>query len=72
MNNRNKQQKLEWLADFRAARKRSLKRRLDYAFIHTSKPFLDEAPYRAFTSMKAYRDWCQRHLPGWLGYGRSL
>lgn len=62
----------EWVEDFRAARRRSLKDRLDYSFIHTYKPVLDDAPYRAFDSMKAYRDWCSEKLPRWLGYGRSL
>ena len=60
----------EWLQEFEAASRRSLVTRLRYAFIHTYKPTLDDAPYRAFTTMKEYRDWCEKNLPSWLGYGR--
>ena len=60
----------EWLADFEAAARRPLALRLRYAFIHTHKPGLDEGTFRAFDTMADYRDWCERHLPSWLGYGR--
>lgn len=60
----------DWLADFEAARRRPLALRMRYAFIHTYKPVLDDAPYRAFDTLADYRDWCARHLPAWLGYGR--
>lgn len=43
---------------------------LRYAFIHTYKPVLDDAPYRAFDTMSEYRRWCADNLPPWLGYGR--
>ncbi len=43
-----------------------------YEFIHTHKPVLDDAPFRAFETMAEYRRWCQDSLPAWLGYGRSL
>jgi hypothetical protein len=33
---------------------------------------LDDAPFRAFDSMAAYREWCARHLPSWLGYGPAV
>ena len=59
----------EWLEEFEAAARRPLATRLRYAFIHTYKPVLDDEPYRAFTTMKEYRDWCNAHLPSWLGYG---
>jgi len=62
----------EWLQDFQAAARRPLKVRLDYSFIRTFKPVLDEAPFRSFDSMKDYRQWCEKHLPRWLGYGRTL
>ncbi|MGH9319226.1 MAG: hypothetical protein ACRD21_20825 [Vicinamibacteria bacterium] len=62
----------EWIADFVAARRRTLEDRLRYAFIHTYKPVLDDAPYRSFETMADYRDWCEENLPSWLGYGRSL
>ena len=58
-----------WLADFEAAARRPLKTRLRYAFIHTYKPVMDDAPYRSFDRMQDYRDWCAKNLPEWLGYG---
>jgi len=60
----------EWWQEFDAAARRPLATRFRYAFIHTYKPVLDDARYRAFTTMKEYRDWCDRNLPSWLGYGR--
>ena len=60
----------EWLEEFEAAARRSLETRLRYAFIHTYKPVLDDAPYRAFDTMEEYRRWCEENLPDWLGYGR--
>jgi hypothetical protein len=60
----------EWRADFEAAARRPLEVRWRYAFIHTYKPVLDDAPYRAFDSMEDYRRWCERNLPDWLGYAR--
>ncbi len=60
----------EWLMEFEAAARRSLRQRFRYAFIKTHKPVLDEAPFRAFETMEAYRLWCEANLPDWLGYGR--
>lgn len=60
----------EWLEEFEAARQRPLPLRFRYAFIHTYKPVLDDAPYRSFASMEEYRRWCDHHLPIWLGYAR--
>ena len=62
----------EWIADFEAAAQRPLRNRMDYAFIHTYKPVLDDAPFRAFETMEEYRAWCEANLPSWLGYGRSV
>jgi len=59
----------EWLRDFEASLRRSLRDRLDYSFIHTYKPVLDDAPYRTFETMEEYRRWCRENLPAWLGYG---
>ena len=59
----------EWLAEFEAAAARPLEVRLRYAFVNTYKPVLDDAPYRSFGTMEEYREWCNTHLPGWLGYG---
>jgi hypothetical protein len=60
----------EWIAEFEAAAKRPLSTRLNYAFIKTYKPVLDDAPYRSFDTMEDYRRWCEENLPAWLGYGR--
>lgn len=61
----------EWLAEFEAASRRSLEERFRYSFIKTYKPVMDDAPYRSFGSMAEYRDWCEKNLPSWLGYGRA-
>jgi hypothetical protein len=59
-----------WHAEFEAASKRSLETRLKYAFIKTYKPVLDDEPYRSFASTAEYREWCEEHLPEWLGFKR--
>jgi hypothetical protein len=60
----------DWLAEFEAAAQRSLETRFRYAFIHTYKPVMDDAPFRAFDTTADYRRWCEENLPDWLGYGR--
>ena len=60
----------DWLEEFEAAARRPLQTRMRYAFIHTYKPVLDDARYRAFDTMADYRRWCEENLPDWLGYGR--
>jgi hypothetical protein len=62
----------EWQAEFEAAARRPLRIRFRYAFVHTYKPVLDDAPYRSFDTTAAYREWCARHLPAWLGYGPAV
>ena len=57
------------LADFEAAAQRPLLQRMRYAFIHTYKPVLDDADFRAFDTTADYRRWCEKNLPDWLGYG---
>ena len=59
----------EWIEEFEAAASRSLQTRFRYAFIHTYKPVMDDAPFCAFDTAADYRRWCQQHLPDWLGYG---
>ena len=54
--------------EFEAALRRTLAQRLDYSFVHTYKPVLDDAPWRSFETMDEYRRWCRESLPGWLGY----
>ena len=60
----------EWEKEFESAARRALEQRMRYAFIHTYKPVLDDAPFRSFDSMEQYRQWCEENLPDWLGYGR--
>jgi len=60
----------DWLEEFEAAARRPLETRMRYAFLHTYKPVLDDAGYRAFDTMEDYRRWCEEKLPAWLGYGR--
>lgn len=62
----------EWRAEFDAAARRSLRTRFRYAFLHTYKPVLDDASYRSFDTTAAYREWCARNLPAWLGYGPAV
>lgn len=59
----------EWREEFEAAALRPLSQRMRYAFIHTYKPVLDDAPFRAWDSTAQYRSWCEKNLPDWLGYG---
>lgn len=63
-------QRRAWIEEFEAAAGRPLPVRLRYAFVRTYKPVLDDAPYRAFERMADYRQWCDKQLPSWLGYGR--
>jgi hypothetical protein len=60
----------DWLDEFEAAARRPLALRMKYAFIKTYKPVMDDAPYRSFDTMEEYRQWCEKNLPSWLGYGR--
>lgn len=60
------------LSEFEAASRRPLAQRWRYAFLKTYKPVLDDASFRSFDTMEDYRQWCERALPPWLGYGRSL
>jgi len=64
------EERRQWEAEFEAASKRSLEERMNYSFIKTYKPVLDDAPYRTFDTMEEYRQWCDDNLPEWLGYRR--
>ena len=66
------EERREWEAEFEAASRRPLRMRLRYAFVHTYKPVLDDAPYRSFETTAEYRAWCAAQLPSWLGYGPAL
>ena len=58
----------EMRRDFEAALRRPLRTRLDFAFIKTPLPVIDDEPYRTFDTMEDYRRWCRAALPAWLGY----
>jgi hypothetical protein len=62
----------DWELDFDAAARRPLAQRFKYSFIRTYKPVLDDARFRAFATMREYREWCEVNLPSFLGYGRAL
>ena len=64
------QQREEW-ASFDAAAKRPFAQHLRNSFIHTYKPVLDDASFRAFDTMEEYRRWCKENLPDWLGFNRD-
>jgi hypothetical protein len=61
-----------WRREWRAQCRRQLARptfdRIKYGFAWVYKPVLDDAPNRAFDTMAAYREWCQKNLPSYLGY----
>ena len=61
----------DWLAEFEAATRRPLALRMKYAFIRTYKLVMDDEKFRAFDTMEEYRQWCEKNLPDWLGYGRA-
>jgi hypothetical protein len=63
-------ERASWWREFEAMAKRPLKDRINYGFIRTYKPVLDDAPYRSFATMEEYRQWCEASLPKWLGYAR--
>ena len=58
----------ENLLHFRAARRRTLEQRLGM-FVKVRKPVFHDAGHRVFASTAEYRNWCNEHLPRWLGYG---
>jgi hypothetical protein len=60
----------QWHAEFEAASRWPLEKRMKYAFIKTYKPVLDDANYRSFDSTDEYRQWCEANLPQWQGYHR--
>ncbi len=60
------------IKDFEASLKRDLKQRMEYSFIWTYKPVIDDGTgFRAFTKLADYKKWC-RKLPGFLGYGKKI
>ncbi|MEK9148994.1 MAG: hypothetical protein AAB267_02990 [Candidatus Desantisbacteria bacterium] len=63
-----KEELKEWDDKCKRQIRRSLQERMDYGFIYTYKPVLDDAPSRVFDSTKEYRQWCNQNLPSYLRY----
>ena len=61
----------EWRDRCRRQLDRTLKERMDYGFVRTYKPVLDDAPSRVFDTMAEYRKWCKNKLLHYLGYSRK-
>jgi hypothetical protein len=61
-------QRQEWEREFDAAARRSLRERMEYSFIYTYKPVLDDTKFRSFDTMAEYKEWCRKNLPEYLGY----
>ena len=61
----------EWREKCRRQLKRTLKERMDYGFVYTYKPVIDDAKSRVFDTMAEYRKWCKKNLPRYLGYSRK-
>lgn len=57
--------------EFELSLMRSVLERVERGFIKTYKPIIDDVPYRFFDNMKDYSIWCNKKLPGWLGYGKA-
>ena len=62
------------LEEFRERCRRQMQRpiedRIKYGFCRIYRPVLDDAPWRAFDSLTAYRAWCEANLPDYLGFKR--
>lgn len=59
-----------WREQCRRQLDRDVITRIKYGFCHVHKPVLDDVALRAFPTMAAYRAWCEKALPGYLGYKR--
>ena len=59
------------VGEFDAAWDRGLEARLDYSFIKTYKPVMDDSAFRAWATTAEYRRWCNDNVPQWLGYGSN-
>jgi hypothetical protein len=68
MNAKDLQADEQWRDQCRRQMARPLALRLKYGFNYVYKPVLDDAPWRSFSTMQAYRAWCAEHLPEYLGF----
>jgi hypothetical protein len=58
----------EWKDQCRRNLDRDTFHHIKYGFAKTFKPVMDEAPFRVFDTMQEYREWCDSHLPLYLGF----
>ena len=64
------EERLARYAEFEVSYARSVRERLEHAFIHTFRPGFDDGPpMRSWASTREYRKWCEENLEPWLGYG---
>lgn len=59
------------VAAFDAAWERGLEQRIDYSFIKTYRPVIDDVAFRSWATTADYRRWCEENVPAWLGFGRA-
>ena len=71
MNQADRQAMEQFREQCRRQMDRPLALRIRYGFNRLYKPVLDDAPWRAFDSLTAYRAWCESNLPEYLGFRRA-
>ncbi len=54
--------------DFSDSLSRTVEERIQLGFIPLKLPIVDDAPYRIFDTVAAYRAWAAEKLPVYLGY----
>jgi hypothetical protein len=59
----------QWIAEFEAFSKLSIEERCQRIGRKRYHPILNAALFRAFNTTAEYREWCEKNLPPWLGYG---
>lgn len=59
------------MKEFELSLQRKVPERVERGFIRTYRPVMDDRPYRIFSQMRDYHQWCDRRLPRWLGYGKT-
>lgn len=57
-----------WREQCRRQLRRPMSARLKYGFVSAANR---ERVNRSFATMKEYREWCERSLPAYLGYGSA-
>jgi hypothetical protein len=57
-----------WREQCRRQMQRPLAERERYAFVSVPRPVMDDEPFRVFSTMAEYRQWCDENLPHYLGY----